>query len=70
MAVLFAAAASVAAVSSVIKMCEVMSSSSSNREQVCPPTQPSPDSQGGDTWHVATCKPDSGAWAVFIIARG
>ena len=71
MAVLFAAAASVAAVSGVIKMCEVMSSSSSsNREQVCPPTQPSPDSQGGDTWHVATCKPDSGAWAVFNIARG
>ena len=68
MAVLFAAAA-VAAVSSVIKMCDEMSSSS-NREQVCPPTQPSPDSQGGDTWHVATCKPDSGAWAVFIIARG
>ena len=65
MAVLFAAA-----VSGVIKMCDVMSSSSSNREQVCPPTQPSPDSQGGDTWHVATCKPDSGAWAVFNIARG
>ena len=63
------AAAAVAAVSSVIKMCDVMSSSS-NREQVCPPTQPSPDSQGGDTWHVATCKPDSEAWAVFIIARG
>ena len=70
MAVLFSAAAAVAAVSCVIKMCEVMSSSSSNREQVCPPTQPSPDSQGGDTWHVATCKPDSGAWAVFNIARG
>ena len=65
MVVLFAAAA----VSGVIKMCEVMSSSS-NREQVCPPTQPSPDSQGGDTWHVATCKPDSRAWAVFNIARG
>ena len=48
MGVLFAAAA-VAAVSGVIKMWDVMSSSSSNREQVRPPTQPSPDSQGGDT---------------------
>ena len=66
MAVLFAAAA----VSGLIKMCDVMSSSSSNREQVCPPTQPSPDSQGGDTWHVAMCKPDSEARAVFNIARG
>ena len=56
MAVLFAAAA----VSSVIKMCEVMSSSSSNREQVCPPTQPSPDSQGGDTWHVARVNQTAG----------
>ena len=62
MGVLFAAA-----VSGVIKMWDVMSS---NREQVCPPTQPSPDSQGGDTWHVAMCKPDSEARAVFNIARG
>ena len=68
MAVLFAAAA-VAAVSSVIKMCDVMSSraAAATGNRSARPLSPHQTARAGTR---GTCKPDSEAWAVFIIARG